>query len=104
MADDDLASQFAEDLTAAVEAGDFDEKLDEFMSGTVVDTWRVNSPEDSGDYKRSIKVIKPAESGKGRVGATEGYGNLIEFGSVDTPEFAPRQKTVEQLNKSDVTL
>lgn len=97
MADDDLAEQFAADLTTAAEAGEFDSELNDFMDA-VVEVWVSNSPEDSGDYKRSIQVIKPAESGKGRVGATEGYGNLIEFGTADTPEFAPRRRTIEYFN------
>lgn len=95
---DDLASQFADDLAGAVSAGEFDEQLNEFMSGTVVDTWRENSPEDSGTYKDSIEVIDPAQAGKGRVGATVEYSNLVEFGSDRVPEYAPRAKTVEQLN------
>ena len=97
---DDLASQFADDLAEAVEAGDFDEQLDEFMVGTVVPTWRENSPEDSGAYKDSVEVIGPAQAGKGRVGATVDYANLVEWGTADTPEYAPMQKTVEQFNKS----
>ena len=104
MSDDDLASQFADDLTEAVEAGEFDGALDEFMAGTIVDTWRENSPEDSGTYKDSVKVIDAAQAGKGRVGTSLGYANLVEYGTADTPEFAPRQKTVEQLNKTDVTI
>jgi len=104
MSNDDLASQFADDLAEAVEAGEFDEQLDEFMGGTVVDTWRENSPEDSGTYKDSVKVIDAAQAGKGRVGTSLGYANLVEYGTADTPEFAPRQKTVEQLNKTDVAI
>ena len=100
-ADDDLAAQFADDIAEAVEAGEFDDALDEFMSGTVVDTWRENSPEDSGEYKDSVEVIKPAEAGKGRVGATVDYANLVEYGTDKTPEYAPRARTVEQLNHTN---
>jgi hypothetical protein len=32
------------------------------------------------------------------VGATDEKANLIEYGTVDTPEFAPRLKTVEHFN------
>lgn len=100
MAEDDLASQFADDIAEAAAAGEFDEELDAFMSGTVVDTWQQNSPEDSGEYKDSVQVIEPAEAGKGRVGATVDYASYVEYGTVDTQEFAPRRRTVEQLNRA----
>lgn len=100
MADNDLADQFASDLAQAVEAGEFDAELNKFMSGTVVDTWRENSPEDSGEYKDSVEVIEPAEAGKGRVGATVDYANLVEYGTADTPEYAPMRRTAEQLNRT----
>lgn len=97
MADDDLAEQFAADLAEAAQAGEFDAALDEFMD-TVVGVWQGNSPEDSGDYKDSVAIVDQAESGKGRVGASVGYANLIEYGSANNPEFAPRRRTIEHFN------
>jgi hypothetical protein len=94
VADDDLASQFAADLAEAAAAGEFDAALNEFMAG-VVEVWQGNSPQDSGDYKDSVEVIAQAGAGKGRVGASVGYANLVEFGSVNNPEYAPRRRTIE---------
>lgn len=97
MAEEDLASQFADDIAEAAAAGEFDAALDEFMD-TVVEVWQGNSPEDSGDYKDSVAIVAQAESGKGRVGASVGYANLVEYGSANNPEFAPRRRTIEQIN------
>lgn len=62
------------------------------LAEKVASYWRRVSPEDSGEYKDSIMVIR---RGKGdiQVVATDEKANLIEYGTEDTPEFAPRQKT-----------
>lgn len=97
MADDDLAKQLSDDFATAVQAGEYDTELNQFMD-TVVEVWKSNSPEDSGDYKDSVDIVDPAESGKGRVGAAVGYANLVEYGSANNPEFAPRRRTIEHFN------
>lgn len=101
---DDLAAQFVTDLTSSVEAGDFDAQLDNFMADTVVPAWVGNAPEDSGNYKNSVEVVEAAQAGKGRVAATVDYANLVEYGTADTPEYAPMARTVEQLNRRESTL
>jgi hypothetical protein len=85
-------------VAEAIAAGEFDADVDAYMENAVVPTWVSNSPEDTGDYKQSIKVTKPAAAGKGRVTATVPYANLIEYGTNDTPEFAPVERTIAQLN------
>lgn len=96
------SSDIVADLTAQFEerakAGDYDEALDSFMTDEVVPVWVGNSPEDTGDYRDSIRVTKPAKGGKGQVGALSEVANIIEWGSEDTPEWAPRLKTVEHFN------
>ncbi|MGV7585232.1 hypothetical protein PJN38_24220 [Mycobacterium kansasii] len=76
-------------------AGDpqVNEGLDEFMENTVIPEWVKNSPKDSGSYIDSIKVTQRARGGRGQVGATDPIANIIEYGSEDTPAFAPRAKT-----------
>lgn len=95
---EDLAKEFEADLEAITLDGEFDPDIDKFMTGQIIELWRQNSPEDSGDYKASIQVIGEAESGHGMVGATSEYANIIEYGSEDTPEFAPMRTTIEQIN------
>ena len=96
---DDVKAVFDKNVTA----GDYDAQLDDYMANEVVPYWVSVSPEDDGDYKRSVQVTKKARRGKGKVGAKIGYANLIEYGSEDTPEFAPRQLTVTHFNGDDVT-
>lgn len=92
MSEDEIASQLAADP-------EINSQLDDFMENTVVPTWRRNSPDDSGDYDRSVQVTKAASKGKGQVGALDEAANVIEYGSLDTPEFAPRARTEAQLNR-----
>ena len=92
---DDLDDQLAADPD--VNAG-----LDEFMESEVVPEWRSNSPVDSGAYVDSVQVTKRAQGGKGQVGATDPIANIIEYGSNDTPAFAPRAKTEAHFNGSEL--
>lgn len=94
MADDieaQLAAQF-EDMKAS---GEFDDALNDFMANDVVPVWKGYAPEDTGAYVESIEVTQPAESGKGEVAATDEAANVIEYGSIDTPEHPARAKTIE---------
>ncbi|AXN50938.1 hypothetical protein MMRN_38430 [Mycobacterium marinum] len=87
----DLDEQLADDE-------DVDRQLDEFMDEQVIPEWVKNSPKDTGDYIDSIKVTKRAHRGRGQVGATDEAANIIEYGSEDTPAFAPRAKTEAHFN------
>lgn len=95
---DDLASMLEGQFEELKAAGEYDEALDEFMADEVVPVWKGFAPIDTGEYEDSIQVTQPAQAGKGEVGATDPKANLIEYGTVDTPEFAPRLKTVEHFN------
>lgn len=97
---DDIVRALTEGFEERKQAGDLDAALDDFMASEVVPVWQGNSPEDSGNYKDSIEVTQPASGGKGEVSATVDYAHIIEFGSEDTPEFAPRARTIERLRKT----
>lgn len=79
-------------------AGEYDDQLNTFMD-EVVDFWKGVAPVDTGNYRDTIQVIRPAKKGKGTVGAKTGYANIVEYGSEDTPEFAPRAKTRAHFNE-----
>jgi hypothetical protein len=53
--------------------------------------WRRISPEDTGEYIDSIKVHVKGDDVW--VGSDDDKANLIEYGSENNPEFAPRAKT-----------
>ena len=95
---DQLAAEISEQINAAIKNGDYDGELQTFMEDEVVPRWVSFSPEDSGDYKESVMVKHPAKGGRGAVGTSIGYAHLIEYGSNDTPEFAPREKTAASFN------
>jgi hypothetical protein len=101
--DEELTDSIVIDIGEAAESGEFDAEIDVFL-GDIVTAWRENSPEDSGEYKDSIQVVQTAEAGRGVVAATAKYANIIEYGSADTPEFAPMRRTVEQINAQGGTL
>lgn len=74
-------------------AGAYDDKLNDFMANEVVPEWKRNSPVDTGAYRESVQVTQRARMGKGEVGATDEAAGVIEYGSKNNPEFAPRLKT-----------
>ena len=93
MADsDDLEAEIRAQFEKNAAAGEYDADLNKFMEDEVVPAWQSFSPEDSGDYRDSVEVKHPAKGGKGAVGTSIGYAHIIEYGSIDTPEFAPRAK------------
>lgn len=95
---DKLAAEITEQINAEIAAGKLDTQLDDFMENEVVPAWQANSPEDTGEYKESVEVKHPAKGGRGAVGSSNGYAHLIEYGSEDTPEFAPRAKAAATFN------
>lgn len=94
----ELAAEIGDQIKAAIAAGEYDSQLDEFMQAEVVAAWVANSPEDSGDYKDSVMVKHAARNGKGAVGTSIGYAHIVEYGSEDVPEFAPRAKAAASFN------
>lgn len=52
------------------------------------------APELTGDYKRSIHA-EPFQGGGVIVVADDWKANFIEFGTVDTPAFAPLRRGVQ---------
>lgn len=95
---DALAAEIRQQVEASIAAGEYDTELDTFMQDEVVPAWVANSPEDSGDYKDSVMVKHPARNGKGAVGTSIGYAHIVEYGSTDTPEYAPRAKAAASFN------
>jgi len=53
--------------------------------------WRRISPEDTGEYIDSIEVR--VDGNDVSVGSDDDKAHYIEYGTEDTPEFAPRAKT-----------
>lgn len=96
VSDKELADAIAS--SAEVDAG-----LNEFMAKEVVPYWKSVSPVRSGKYAASVKVVKKARRGKGKVGATDFKAHWIEFGTGEpgkTKAFAPGQKTAEHFGGS----
>lgn len=61
--------------------------------------WRSVSPVDTREYIESIAVR--VEGNDVSVGADTEYDNIIEYGSEDTKEFAPRAKTQARFRNSE---
>jgi hypothetical protein len=98
MADDAYAG-LVESFDEQVAAGAFDEQVDAKMADEIVPVLKSNAPVDTGGYRESCGIIEPARAGRGRVGSSSEIANIIEYGSVDTPEFAPVAKTVEYFQR-----
>lgn len=96
---DDIAAALVEGFDERKQAGEFDPLLDDFMANEVVPVWQGNYPTDTGEGRESIEVTQKASGGKGEVSATDEAAHIIEWGSVDTPEFAPRARTIEHFSQ-----
>jgi len=97
MADElaDLVGQ--KEIDAALKSREVKDALIEFAE-EARDYWKSVSPvgdestdPHSGEYRDSIEVT--VDGDKMWVGTEVEYAHIIEYGSVDTPEFAPRAKT-----------
>lgn len=66
------------------------------------DYWKSISPVDSGAYRDSIKAHQNGTDVW--VEASDPAAPFIEYGTKDTPEFAPRQKTDEHFATRDITI
>lgn len=55
------------------------------------------APERSGDYVRSARAFSTVEAGRavGRLAVDDFKWHWIEFGTVDTPTFAPLRKALD---------
>lgn len=80
---------------------DVNDDLNKFMEDEVVPVWRGFAPVHDGRYRDSIQITKRAEGGKGQVGATVGYANLVEYGSKNNPKHEPRAKTEAHFNPGE---
>lgn len=96
---DDILAVLTDEFEERKAAGEYDPQLDNFIANEVVPEWQDNAPVDTGTYRDSIEVTQSASAGKGVVSATDPISNIIEWGSVDTPEFAPRARTVEHFRQ-----
>lgn len=96
---DDIAAAIIEEFDKRKQAGEFDAQLDDFMANEVVPTWQGHYPVDTGEGRESIEITQRASGGKGEVSATDEAANVIEFGSEDTHEHAPRARTIEHLSR-----
>ena len=74
--------------------GAFDPEVDAFMRDEVIPVLQAYSPVDTGDFRDSWEVTH-AEAGVGRVGSTSETANLMEYGSIHNPAYAPLTKTIE---------
>ena len=92
---DNLRSAFDE----ALEAGEFDADLDDFMADEVVPVWVGFTPEDTGDSRSAVGVVEPAHGGVGKVGSTSEIANLLEYGSQHNQAYAPRTRTIEHFRR-----
>lgn len=73
-----------DEFLAALRAStEVDAGLDEFMRDEVVPHWKnhPDTPVDDGAYAASIKVVRRARRGKGKVRATDYKAAWIEFGT-----------------------
>ena len=84
----------AETFADATADGEFDPEVDAFMRDEVIPVLQEYSPVDTGDFQDSWEVTQ-AQGGVGRVGSTSDIANLIEYGSIHNPAFAPLSKTIE---------
>ena len=64
------------------------------LANEVADYARSIAPEDSGEYKDGIKARRYGRNGVGVV-FSDPKSHLIEYGTVDTPAFAVRARTIE---------
>ena len=87
-----------EEFTDAMAEGDFDPEVDAYMRDEVIPVLQAYSPVDTGDFRDSWEVTS-AEGGRGTVGSSSDIANLIEYGSIHNPAYAPLAKTIEYFNQ-----
>lgn len=97
MADDQLADLVGQDeIERALKGDDVQGALIEFAS-QAADYWKSVSPvggetdPHAGEYRDSITVTVDGDNVS--VGTDVEWAHLVEYGSVNNPEYAPRAKT-----------
>ena len=85
-----LTETFAE----ATADGEFDPEVDSFMRDEVIPVLQEYSPVDTGEFRDSWEVTK-ATGGVGQVGSNSDIANLMEYGSIHNPAYAPLAKAIE---------
>jgi hypothetical protein len=93
---DDLASLVGQGAIDAALRGAEIHAAEVELAHKAADYWRSISPVDTGTYRDSVHV--KTDGGKVEVGSDDPIANLIEYGSIHNPEFAPRAKTQEHFN------
>ncbi len=53
------------------------------------------APEDQGDYRAGLEVVEGDNDGESRLQGTFWTSALVEFGTSDTPTFAPLRRGTE---------
>lgn len=92
--------QFREALAASAEV---DAGLQQFMAKEVVPYWKSIAPVDEGAYAASVKVVRKARRGKGKVRATDYKAAWVEFGTGapgPTDRHATGQKVAQHFGGS----
>lgn len=64
------------------------------LANEAVDYAKAISPEDEGEYIDGIRVRRYGKTGVG-IEFTAEHSNLVEYGSINSPELAVRARTVE---------
>lgn len=92
----DITDMTAEQIADAVNADPAVVAAKRELADAAADYWRSVSPADSGEYVDSVTVVQDGPSVA--VVAKDPKAHIIEYGTTDTPEFAPRAKTEEHFN------
>jgi hypothetical protein len=84
--DQDVIDDYLDNSDDALQA-----KLE--LGGEAVDYAKSIAPEDSGDYKDGIRLRRRGKTGVS-LEFSDSESNIIEDGSVDTPAFHVRSRTI----------
>lgn len=86
-----------DELAAALkDAAVLEAKLD--LAERAADYWKSIAPEDTGEYQESIHVVHEGDTVA--VVCDSPIAHIIEYGSIDTPEFACRARTEAHFNEA----
>lgn len=101
---DDIADEIRAKLAEQQQIAEITRAAQE-RADTVCDYARSISPQDSGEYKDAWHVERGPDTDDGlptfRVVNDDDKANLIEYGTVDTPEFAVAARTAAHFAGTD---
>ena len=100
--DVDLDSISPEELKAIIDADPRVIAAKRQIAQQAAEHWKSISPVHHGDYRDSIAVHQ--DGTHVWVEASDFKAHWIEYGTTDTPEFAPRQKTDDHMKNYDFTI